>query len=70
MNTLVAIAEEIPSAVLVIAYLEDYYASHRQYLTKPKLDRIESDPEPIRLTGNRSLEEVEAIVARRLDAAR
>ena len=30
MNTLVTIAEEIPSAVLVVACLEDYYASHRQ----------------------------------------
>ncbi len=66
MHTLVAIAEEVPSSVVVISCLEDYYAAHRQYLTRPKLDRIESDPEPIRLAAHRGLEEVEALVSRRL----
>src|SRR5262249_41724761 len=36
------------------------------HLTKAKLDRVELDPAPIRLAGQRSPEEIEAIVARRL----
>jgi hypothetical protein len=67
MNTLTAIAEELPSSVVVLSCLEDYFASHRQYLSKPKLDRIENDPEPIRLSSPRTAEEVKAIVARRLN---
>ena len=31
------------------------------------MDRLEHDPEPIRLTAQRTLEEIEALVARRLD---
>jgi hypothetical protein len=67
IDTLVAIADRLPSSVVVISCLEDYYASCRQFLTKPKLDRLENDPEPVRLAGHRTLEEIEALVGRRLE---
>jgi hypothetical protein len=66
MNTFTAIAEEVPSSVVVISCLEDYFTAHRQYLSKPKLDRIENDPEPIRLVSPRTAEEIQALIARRL----
>jgi hypothetical protein len=66
MHTIVTVTEEVPTSLAVIACLEDYYIIHRQHLSKPKLDRLEIDPKPQRLTGQRTLEEVEAIVGRRL----
>jgi energy-coupling factor transporter ATP-binding protein EcfA2 len=66
MDTAVAIISAVPSSVVVISCLEDYYKAFRGHLIGAKLDRIEKDPEPIRLTSQRSSIEVEAIIARRL----
>jgi hypothetical protein len=66
MDTAVAITSEVPSSVVVISCLEDYYKASRGHVIGSKLDRIEKDPEPIRLTSQRSAVEVEALVARRL----
>jgi energy-coupling factor transporter ATP-binding protein EcfA2 len=66
MDTTVAIISTVPSSVVVISCLEDYYKAFREHLVGAKLDRIEKDPEPIRLTSQRSAAEVEALVARRL----
>jgi energy-coupling factor transporter ATP-binding protein EcfA2 len=67
VDALVAISDHLPSTVVVIACLEDYYATSKQHLTNTKLDRLEHDPPPIRLTGRRTAEEIEALVARRLE---
>ena len=66
VDTLVAALDSVPTAVVVIACLEDYYTANRQYLSRPKLDRLEREPEPVRLTAQRSLPEIEALVWRRL----
>ena len=60
------VVENIPSSVVVIACLEDMYTEIRKHLTRSALDRIERDPDPIRLTSRRSLEEIEQLVAPRL----
>jgi hypothetical protein len=69
VNTLIDIADALPNAVVVIGCIEDIYthAAERQYLSRPKLDRLEHDPEPIRLKGRRTVEEIRAIVGRRLE---
>lgn len=69
VNALIDITEQLPSAIVVIGCLEDTYKLHgRPTLPQPKLDRLERDPEPIRLEGDRTLEEVRAIATRRLEA--
>jgi hypothetical protein len=67
VDTLVAITDKVPTAVLVVACLEDYYKANEQSLTAPKLHRLTRDPEPVRLTTQRSLVEIETMVARRLE---
>jgi ABC-type oligopeptide transport system ATPase subunit len=67
MATVCDLADRVPSSVVVIACLEDFYKELRTHLAGPILDRIEKDPAPIRLTRNRSEEEVFEIVARRLE---
>jgi hypothetical protein len=67
VNTLVDVADGLPNAVVVVGCLEDLFTEGRQHLPKPKLDRLERDPDPVRLTGNRTAADIEAMVARRLD---
>jgi len=66
-ETLITITDVVPTAVVVVACLEDYFTTARQYLAKPKLDRLEQDPQPIRLGSKRSEEEIETIISRRLE---
>ena len=66
VDVLVAFAETLPSGIVILSCLSDYYESHRQSLPRPRLDRIEHDPEPIHLTASRSADEVTDMVARRL----
>jgi hypothetical protein len=66
IDTLTSIAEQVPSSVVVISCLEDYYTHFSGQLPRPKLDRLEKEITPIRLTGQRTAEEVEALIARRL----
>lgn len=66
IGTICALADRVPSSVFVISCLEDYYEEVEKRLTRSMLDRIERDPEPVRLTSARSREEVERIVAQRL----
>jgi hypothetical protein len=66
IDTLTSIAEQVPSSVVVISCLEDYYTHFSRQLPKPKLDRLEKEITPIRLTGQRTAEEVEALIGRRL----
>ena len=68
VNTLVDIADGLPTAVVVIGCLEDLFTENRQYLPMPKLDRLIRDPEPIRLSSKRTEAEIMAMVALRLEA--
>jgi hypothetical protein len=52
--------------VFVISCLEDYYEEVEKRLTRSMLDRIERDPEPVRLASARSREEIDLIVGQRL----
>ncbi len=68
VDTLVSLVDHLPSAVVVIACMEDYYKDQKDALPRAKLDRVERDPQPIRLTTHRTLEEIDLLVARRLQA--
>jgi len=66
MAALCAIADQVPSSIIVIACLEDYYARLCTRLTRSTLDRLEHDPPPVRLVSQRSAAEVEMIIRQRL----
>ena len=67
IDALLAVAEEVPTAVVVVACLEDYYKGFSRFLAKPKLDRLMQEPE-IRLSSHRGVEEITEMLARRLEA--
>jgi hypothetical protein len=67
VEVLVAITEQVQTAVIVVSCLEDYYTAVAGALTKSLLDRLARDSEPIRLTSQRSVEEIRAMIARRLE---
>lgn len=66
MKTVVSLADQVPTLVVVISCLEDFYTQLRQSLTLSLIDRIENDPEPVRLKVRRTPEEVEQLIAARL----
>jgi len=66
VDTLRRLVEHLPSAVAVIACLDDLWQTVRPRLTQAALDRLERDPAVQRLVVNRTYEEIEAIVSRRL----
>jgi hypothetical protein len=68
IDAVTAIGEKVPTSVVVIACLEDYFDANSQHLPKPKLDRLQIDPKPIPLTSLRTRDEVIALVGRRLQA--
>ncbi|WP_121970641.1 helicase HerA-like domain-containing protein [Leptolyngbya sp. BC1307] len=65
MQTIVTIAE-IPNVVVVISCLDDFYSSLKQYLPKPHLDRLELDPAPVTLKAQRTADDIQLIIERRL----
>ncbi|WP_050431989.1 helicase HerA domain-containing protein [Chondromyces crocatus] len=66
MTSLCALADQVPSSLVVLACLEDYYTKLKPRLTRSTLDRIEHDPAPVRLLTERSAKEVEMIIRQRL----
>jgi energy-coupling factor transporter ATP-binding protein EcfA2 len=68
VDALTAIGEAVPTSVVVIACLEDYFVQNEQHLPRPKLDRLRTDPEPVRLSSLRDRDEVTALVGQRLRA--
>jgi energy-coupling factor transporter ATP-binding protein EcfA2 len=67
VDTLVALLDQVPSAVVVLSCLEDYYIANKGHLTRSKVDRLERDPEPVRLQAQRSFDEITAMVSKRLE---
>lgn len=67
MQSLCAVADQVPSSIVVIACIEDYYSKLKGRLTRSMIDRLENDPRPVRLEGGRSAQEIEAILQQRLD---
>jgi energy-coupling factor transporter ATP-binding protein EcfA2 len=68
MATVCDLVERVPSSVVVISCLEDFYNKLKDHLATPVKARIEQDPRPIRLRANRTLPEVEQLIAKRLEA--
>lgn len=68
VQTICAMAGAIPSSVFVVSCLEDFYQHLRDQLTGSARDRLEQDPEPVRLTATRGADEVAKIVEYRLGA--
>jgi hypothetical protein len=66
IDAITAFTDTIPNTVVVLACLEDYFKANVEKLTRSKQDRLVRDPEPIRLLGNRTLDEIREMTARRL----
>jgi hypothetical protein len=66
MATLCDIVSRLPSAIVVIACLENYYEELRKLLTKPVTDRVENDPPPVGLQSLCGRNEVENLIGHRL----
>jgi ABC-type oligopeptide transport system ATPase subunit len=68
MTALTAVIEEVPSSIVVVSCLDGYYKAGRKHLLHSTLDRLERDPEPVHLVTPRSLDEVQKMVALRLQS--
>ena len=66
-DTLRAIADAVPSAVVVISCLTDVYDAIRPKLSRSLVDRLEHDPLPVRLSAVREVDEIEQMLVKRLD---
>ena len=51
MATLCDIVSRLPSAIVVIACLDNFYDQLKKLLTQPIVDRVENDPPPVDLQG-------------------
>jgi energy-coupling factor transporter ATP-binding protein EcfA2 len=67
MAALTAVADHVPSSLIVICCLEDFYTALSTRLTRSTLDRIENDPPLVRLVTERNAGEVEKIIQHRLN---
>jgi GTPase SAR1 family protein/Txe/YoeB family toxin of Txe-Axe toxin-antitoxin module len=65
---LIQIANRVPTAIVVISCLEDFYSQVRGVLAQSYIDRIEKSG-PVLLLEGRSTEEAKAIISRRLEHA-
>ncbi len=66
LATLCDIVSRLPSAIVVIACLDDYYDKLKALLTRPIVDRVERDPAPVALEGRCDRAEVENLIGQRL----
>jgi hypothetical protein len=66
IDAITAFTDTNRNAVVVLACLEDYFKINIEKLNKSKHDRLVRDPEPVRLLGNRTHEEIRQIAAKRL----
>lgn len=66
MTAVCALADRVPSSIVVVSCLDTYYDTMRGSLRQSIRDRLERDPDFIKLKSPRTPEEVRAIVGRRL----
>jgi len=66
VDAITAFTHTVPNAIVVLACLGDYFELNVANVSKGKLDRLIVDPEPLRLMGNRTLEDIHTMTARRL----
>ena len=57
---------EMPNTVVVVSCLEEFYVHLRGSLSRSVIERLEQDPAPILLIGERNPDEVTLLVAQRL----
>ncbi|MDC0707479.1 type IV secretion system DNA-binding domain-containing protein [Stigmatella sp. ncwal1] len=67
MHLLCDFAERAPSSVIVISCLHTFWTGLRGQLTQSLLDRIERDPDTLKLENLRTAEEARLITERRLE---
>ena len=66
MATLCDIVSRLPSAIVVIACLDDFYQKLKEFLTRSIADRVENDPSPVGLKAPSERDEVEGLIGQRL----
>jgi len=66
MATLCDIVSRLPSAIVVIACLDNFYDELKKLLTRPVVDRVENDPPPVNLEARSERDEVERLLGQRL----
>ncbi|HVX14627.1 MAG TPA: helicase HerA-like domain-containing protein [Pirellulales bacterium] len=66
IGALNTVAESVPSSIIVIACLEDYYEHLKPSLAQSLVDRIERNPDKMRLESRRTEPEIIDLVATRL----
>jgi len=66
LATLCDIISRLPSSIVVISCLQDYYEKLKGYLVKPTQDRIQGSRGPIGLKAQRESDEIVRIIAERL----
>ncbi len=67
MSAVCDLAERVPSSVVVISCLRNFYKHFQDDLATPARARIEHDPEPILLSAKRELSEVQELIGKRLE---
>lgn len=65
VQTIVTLAE-IPNVIVVLSCLREFYDLLNKSLPRSHIDRLELDPTPVNLKAQRAADEVEQIIARRL----
>ncbi len=68
ISALIQIANTVPSAIIIVSCLDDFYDEARAYISQSSIDRIEQAG-PVPLPGARSAAEAKLIVNRRLERA-
>ena len=66
LATLCDIVSRLPSTIVVISCLQDYYDKLKEYLAKPTQDRIQDSRGPINLKAPRESLEIVQMIAERL----
>ncbi len=66
MQTVCDLADRVPSSLVVISCLRDFWQTMHEQLTRPMLDRIKSET-PLELHSLRTAEEARLIAERRLE---
>jgi hypothetical protein len=67
MQTLCALADRVPSSIIVISCLRDFWDELKPKLTQPMQDRIMLDPAPVILEGVCTVDEARLIAEHRLE---
>jgi hypothetical protein len=64
--TVCDLADRVPSCLIVVSCLSDFWTALKPLLSGSHVDRLEQDPEPIRLASTLTVDQVSEVIARRL----